>query len=53
MDELTNRQKIVLTLIAHEHINTAGPIGSKLLVERFNIGLSSATIRNEMSVLTD
>jgi len=53
MDELTNRQKIVLTLIAHEHINTAGPIGSKLLVERFNIGLSSATIRNEMSVLTE
>ena len=53
MDELTNRQKIILTLIAHEHINSAEPVGSKLLVERFNIGLSSATIRNEMSVLTE
>jgi heat-inducible transcriptional repressor len=53
MEELTNRQKIILTLIAHEHINSAEPVGSKLLVERFNIGLSSATVRNEMSILTE
>ncbi len=53
MEELTDRQKILLTLITHEHINSAVPVGSKMLVERFNVGLSSATVRNEMSVLTD
>ena len=53
MEELTDRQKILLTLITHEHINSAAPIGSKLLVDRYNIGLSSATVRNEMAVLTD
>jgi heat-inducible transcriptional repressor len=53
MDELTDRQKILLTLITHEHINSAIPVGSKMLVERYNIGLSSATVRNEMAVLTD
>ena len=53
MNELTDRQKILLTLITHEHINSAMPVGSKMLVERYNVGLSSATVRNEMSVLTD
>lgn len=53
MEELTDRQKILLTLITHEHINSAMPVGSKMLVERYNVGLSSATVRNEMSVLTE
>jgi heat-inducible transcriptional repressor len=53
MEELTDRQKILLTLITHEHINSAVPVGSKMLVERYNVGLSSATVRNEMAVLTD
>lgn len=53
MEELTDRQKILITLITHEHINSAVPIGSKMLVDRYNIGLSPATVRNEMSVLTD
>lgn len=53
MEDLTARQKIVLTLITHEHINSATPVGSKSLVNRFNLKMSSATIRNEMAVLTD
>lgn len=53
MDELTERQKIILTLVTHEHIHTATPVGSKVVVDKFNIGLSSATVRNEMSALTD
>jgi heat-inducible transcriptional repressor len=50
---LTDRQKLILTLIIHEHIQTAQPIGSKTLVQKYNLTLSSATVRNEMSVLTD
>jgi heat-inducible transcriptional repressor len=51
--ELTDRQKLVLTLIIHEHIRTAQPVGSKTLVDKYNLAMSSATIRNEMSALTD
>jgi heat-inducible transcriptional repressor len=50
---LTDRQKLILTLIIHEHIRTAQPVGSKTLVEKYNLSLSSATIRNEMAALTD
>lgn len=53
MEELSERQKVILTLVTHEHINSACPVGSKVLVEKFNIGLSPATVRNEMSFLTD
>lgn len=51
--ELTDRQKLILTLIIHEHIRTAQPVGSKTLVDKYNLALSSATVRNEMAALTD
>lgn len=53
MNDLTERQKLILTLIIHEHILTAAPVGSQYLVERYRLNMSSATIRNEMAVLTD
>ena len=53
MENLTHRQKRILSLIVHEHITTAAPVGSKSLVEKYGLDLSSATIRNEMAALTD
>jgi heat-inducible transcriptional repressor len=53
MMKLTNRQKLILTLIIHEHIHTALPVGSKTLVEKYQLSMSSATVRNEMVQLTD
>jgi heat-inducible transcriptional repressor len=53
MAELTQRQETVLALIIHHYIETAEPVGSKLLVERYNLGISSATARSEMAALTD
>jgi len=53
MLELTDRQKMVLGLVVHEHIRTAAPVGSLNLVENFNLDLSSATVRNDLSALTD
>jgi heat-inducible transcriptional repressor len=50
---LTDRQKLILTLIIHEHIQTAQPVGSKMLVQKYHLAMSSATVRNEMAVLTD
>jgi heat-inducible transcriptional repressor len=53
MHDLTERQKTLLLLIIRDHIESAQPVGSKRLVEHFRIDLSSATIRNEMSALTE
>lgn len=53
MSELTERQKFILTLVIHEYIRTAAPIGSRLLVERYSLEVSSATVRNEMATLTE
>jgi len=53
MNELSSRQKKILSLIVHEHIRSTEPVGSRLLVDRYRLDLSSATIRNEMSALTD
>jgi len=53
MEDLTLRQKRILSLIVHEHITTANPVGSNSLVNKYGLDLSSATIRNEMAALTD
>jgi heat-inducible transcriptional repressor len=53
MPNLSERQKSLLLLIIKDYIDSAQPIGSKRLVERFHLELSSATIRNEMSALTE
>lgn len=53
MTDLTERQKTLLVLIIRDYIETAQPVGSKPLVERYRLDLSSATVRNEMSTLTE
>jgi heat-inducible transcriptional repressor len=49
--ELTVRQQAVLELIVHEYVQTGRAVGSKTLTERYPVGVSSATIRNEMAEL--
>ena len=51
--ELTERQKFILTLVIHEYVRTAQPVGSKSLVKRYQLDLSPATVRNEMAALTE
>lgn len=53
MYELTERQQTILLLLIRDYIETAQPVGSKRLVERFHLDLSPATVRNEMSALTE
>ena len=52
MADLTQRQIRILKCIVEEFIETAEPVGSESLEKKFNLGVSSATIRNEMSSLT-
>lgn len=49
--ELSARKKQILRAIVENYIETAEPVGSKAIVERSGLGLSSATIRNEMAEL--
>jgi heat-inducible transcriptional repressor len=53
MIELTERQKFILTLVIHEYIRSAAPVGSQTLVSRYKLDMSSATVRNEMAALTE
>ena len=53
MTELSERQRLVLALVIHEYIESAQPVGSGYLVEHFDMDVSSATVRNELSALTD
>jgi heat-inducible transcriptional repressor len=53
MVQLTERRKLVLALVIHEYIETAQPVGSAHLVERYNLDISPATVRNELSSLTE
>ena len=53
MNDLTERQKTLLMLVIRDYIETAQPVGSKHLVERYRLDLSSATARNELSTLTE
>jgi heat-inducible transcriptional repressor len=48
---LTERQRTILRLIVQEYSTTGKAVGSKTLAERYGLGLSSATIRNDMAEL--
>lgn len=51
-DALTTRQTQILKAIIDEYIETASAVGSENLEKKFNLGVSSATVRNEMVDLT-
>ena len=52
MDSLTSRQTQILKTIVDEYITTAEPVGSEAMDKKYNLGISPATIRNEMVNLT-
>jgi len=51
-DGLTSRQTQILKTIIDEYITTAEPVGSEAMDKKYNLGVSPATIRNEMVTLT-
>jgi len=48
MEELTQRQIDILKTIIKEYSETGGPVGSEILEKKYKLGVSPATIRNEM-----
>jgi len=53
MSDLTDRQRLILTLLVRDYTETAQPVGSAHLVEHYKLDLSTATVRNEMAALTE
>jgi heat-inducible transcriptional repressor len=53
MNELNDRQRLVLALVIQEFVESAQPVGSQHLVRRYVLGVSPATVRNIMVDLTD
>lgn len=49
----TDRRLDVLRAIVSDYVATREPVGSRSLVERHNLGVSPATIRNDMAALED
>src|SRR3990172_3987700 len=50
--DLSERQKNLLRAIIEKYIETAEPIGSETIEKEASLGVSPATIRNEMVRLT-
>jgi heat-inducible transcriptional repressor len=53
MNELSERQRLILALVIREYIETAQPVGSVYLVDHYKLNYSSATVRNELQALTE
>ena len=53
LNELTERKRRVLWAIVQDYSSTAEPVGSRTIARKYDLGVSSATIRNEMQDLED
>lgn len=51
--DLSPRQQEILALAVEGYISTGTPVGSKALVERSSLGVSSSTVRYELAVLEE
>ncbi len=51
--ELTPRQETILGLTVREYVRGASPVSSRVLVERYGLPVSSATVRSELAYLEE
>lgn len=51
--ELTERQEQILKIIVERYVGTAHPVGSAAVLQASPLGVSAATIRNDMGILTE
>jgi heat-inducible transcriptional repressor len=49
--ELSERQREILARLVEEYVATSAPVGSRSLVERSSVGVSSSTVRAELAEL--
>jgi heat-inducible transcriptional repressor len=52
-EALNDREQEILKLLIEHYVTTAEPVGSRILAQKYSIGLSPATIRNTMQDLEE
>ena len=52
-ETMADRKKAILRAVTDDYISTAEPVGSRTIARKYGLGVSSATIRNEMADLED
>lgn len=50
---LNDRRRMVLSALVNEYVASIQPVGSKVLVERYGLGCSPATVRSELAALEE
>ncbi|HEY8202411.1 MAG TPA: heat-inducible transcriptional repressor HrcA [Actinomycetota bacterium] len=50
---LDSRKAAILRAIVHEYVRTGQPVGSRVLADQYALGVSPATVRNDMSLLEE
>lgn len=50
---MDSRLQKILSIVIEEYTNSAVPVGSKILVDKYGLDMSSATIRNDMARLEE
>ncbi len=50
-NSLNKRRELILNIIIKEHIKTGAPVSSGVVVDKYKLRISSATVRNEMAAL--
>ena len=50
-EPLESRKAYILATVVYEYIATGDPVGSATLTQKYNLGVSSATVRNDMAEL--
>ncbi|MHB1007226.1 MAG: heat-inducible transcriptional repressor HrcA [Chloroflexota bacterium] len=53
VEQLSERQRSILKIVVAEHVVTAQPVGSDAVARKLNLGVSPATVRNEMAELEE
>lgn len=53
MPDLDARKQSILHAVIVEYVRGAEPVGSELLVQRYQLGVKSATVRNELAEMSD
>lgn len=51
--ELSERQKLILRTLIKEHVRSAQPVASGVLVDKYHLDISPATVRNELMALEE
>src|SRR5574341_1349013 len=52
-ENLNERERRILEILIAHYIQTADPVGSRVIANRYNLGISPATVRNTLQDLED